>query len=390
MKRKLYVVFSVVMVLCMLALPGLTASACDLPQWTKVNAVPPNETMANVTGLASFNGNLYAGTTRWADVDVVNINSAVYQSKDGKNWKKVSPDGFGDPIHNTTIYGMVVFRDKLYVGTGDYFGGEDPSHGTSQLWRTSNGVNWEAVDTSGFGDPNNFFFSNLTVYRGMLYGAVVNAGMGVQLYHSATGNPGSWKKVTTVFDDPKYVNQHPTGFITFNEMLYLAVENAGVGLWRSKDGMTWTPVTTDGFGDAGNSGTGGFAIYKDQLYWGTGNGAGGQIWRTWDGKNWSKVMDSGFGDANNFKIESLMPYAGDLYAITSNFMTGVEAWRTNNGKKWEQVNQDGFRPGCTIGDGEDCNWGIHNGTSTLVFNNSLFAGTWNSYGGEIWKLEAHR
>lgn len=101
-------------------------------------------------------------------------------------WKKVSLDGFGDPVHNTTIYAMVVFREKLYGGTGDLGG-----NGTSQLWRTSNGVKWEAVDTGGFSDPSNYIFANLTVYRGMLYGVVKNAGVGVQLYRSATGNPGS-------------------------------------------------------------------------------------------------------------------------------------------------------------------------------------------------------
>ena len=386
MKRKLYVLFSVIVVLCMLALPGLTAAAHDLPQWKQVNAVPPNKTMSDVTAVVEFHGALYAGTTFWAPATDVPTNSAVYQSRDGKNWKKVSADGFGDPLHNTTIYKLIVFGDKLYAGTGDTAGS-----GTAQLWRTGNGVDWEAVNTDGFGDPvHNTLVEQLTVYRGMLYAAVNNSGMGVQLYRSATGNPKSWKKVTTVFDDPAFAKQGTTGFITFNETLYLSVEGAAAGLWRSKDGSAWTAVTADGFGDTGNASPGGFGIYKDQLYWGTGNwdGTGAQIWRTRDGKNWSKVMDGGFGDANNMKVEALVPYAGDLYAITTNLTTGAEVWRTGDGKKWEQVNQDGFKPGCAIDDGEHCNWSTHNGTATLVFNNSLLVGTWNPSGGEIWKLEA--
>jgi hypothetical protein len=332
--------------------------------------------------LTEFKGVLYAGTL--STTMFVPVNSAVYQSKDGKHWKKVSQDGFGDPVHNTTIGEMVVFRDRLYVGTGDMGG-----TAIAQLWRTGNGVTWEAVDTVGFGDLGNFFLSSLTVYRGTLYGVAWNSGKGIQIYRSPTGNPGSWTKATTIFDDPANAGQWHTGFITYNDMLYMAVEgSAGVGVYRSRDGSTWTAVTPGGFGGSPLDGTGSFAIYKDQLYFSASNWAtAGTIWRTLDGKNWSNVIDGGFGDANNWKVEALISYAGDLYATTTNWVTGSEVWRTGDGQTWEQVNQDGFTGSCSPWTPEPCNWGGFNGSSAFVFKQGLYVGTWNPFGGEIWKLE---
>jgi hypothetical protein len=159
MRSKVTFVFSLVVVFCLLAMPGLTAAAHNLPQWTQANPVPPNELMANINAMTEFKGELYAGTM--SAISAVPVNSAVYRSKDGMNWKKVSQDGFGDPLHNTTIGAMIAFKDKLYVGTGDWF-----RNGVAQLWRTRDGATWEPIDTAGFGDSNNFVLSGLTTYRG--------------------------------------------------------------------------------------------------------------------------------------------------------------------------------------------------------------------------------
>jgi hypothetical protein len=380
MRSKVTFVFSLVVVFCLLAMPGLTAAAHNLPQWTQANPVPPNELMANINAMTEFKGELYAGTM--SVISAVPVNSAVYRSKDGMNWKKVSQDGFGDPLHNTTIGAMIAFKDKLYVGTGDWF-----RNGVAQLWRTRDGATWEPIDTAGFGDSNNFVLSGLTTYRGMLYAASWNSEKGVQIVRSATGNPGSWAKATGIFDDAIYAAQMNTGFITYDDRLYLAVEGQGTGVYRSKDGSKWEAVSPAGLW----GGTGGFAIYKDQLYLGVGTSTGGGIWRTRDGKNWSRVMEGGFGDANNWKVETLVTYAGDLYAIVSNMGTGVEVWGTNGGEKWEQVNLDGFNGSC-FPDGffpGPCNWGTLFKNTPTLFKGGLYVGTWNFMGGEIWRMEKH-
>jgi hypothetical protein len=382
MKSRKYIVFSLLVALSMLVMPGLTATAQYLPQWTQANPVPPNELMANVTSLAVFNGNLFAGTTSW--LSAVPIDSAVYRSKDGKNWSKVSPYGFGNPLINNIIYAMVVFQDKLYVGTGGGDAGD-----LAQLWRTSNGVTWERVDTTSFGNPTNAVVNRLIVYKGKLFAAVFNTEMGIQLYRSASGNAGSWVKATTVFDDPMYSYQILSSAISFNDTLYVAVEGGGgVGVWRSKTGSTWEKVTPDGLEVIGEFGAGGFSIYKDQLFWGIENDAiGGQILRSQDGKHWSKVMEGGFGDINNVKISNFMPIGGDLYAFTSNWVSGTEVWRSSDLKNWTQANQDGFDMTCQLGDQMDCNWSTPNDFATVIFNGGLYAGNWNWNGGEIWKMD---
>ena len=140
MKSKKYVIFSLVVVLCLLVLPGLTASAHNLPQWKQANPVPPNEPISNISALAVFNGYLYTGTTYWSSL-VSNV-TAIYRSKDGRTWQKVSLDGFGTG-NNNVIDNLEVFRDQLYVATGGWNPGD-----VAQLWRSSNGTDWKPVETT--------------------------------------------------------------------------------------------------------------------------------------------------------------------------------------------------------------------------------------------------
>jgi hypothetical protein len=50
-------------------------------------------------------------------------------------------------------------------------------------------------------------------------------------------------------------------------------------VWRY-DGVTWTQVNTDGFGDAHNTGVSSLAIYNTNLYGGTWNlTTGGEVWQ---------------------------------------------------------------------------------------------------------------
>jgi hypothetical protein len=384
MKNKLHSAISLLMVFCFLALTSLTASADRLPPWTRANPVPPNPTMANLTALTEFNGEIYAATMSEAGYMDVTVNSAIYKSRDGRHWQKVSQDGMGDPVNNTSLFTLATFQGKLYVGTGKMEGG-----GIAQIWRTSNGKKWEAVDTAGLGDSANYLIGSLAVFQGRLYAATWNSGKGVQLYRSATGNPGSWKKATSLFDDAGFAANGTTGFITYNNQFYMAVEGPGEGIYRSKDGSAWSAVTPAGFGDPAVDGSGSFAIFNKQLYFGSGNFVtGGKIWRTQDGKNWSNVMAGGFGDANNYKVESLVAFNDGLFAFTSNWTTGVEAWRSGDGSHWEQVNQDAFNVSCTPFDLVTCNWGISNGKTALVFQETLYIGTWNPQGGEILTLDA--
>jgi hypothetical protein len=259
-----------------------------------------------------------------------------------------------------------------------------------QIWRSSDGQNWQPVETGGFGNPDNFGFTCFTVYKDTFYTAAANIS-GLEIWRSSTGNPGSWERVAeSGFGYPW--NYQVTGFIQFKGALYVAIETTNwantAQVWRTVDGKNWSPVVLDGFGDADNVSTGGFAIFKGTLYLGTANRfTGGQVWRSKDGLQWVQVIGNGFGDFHNYKVESLYSAGGLLFAVTysydgSNISTpgpGVEVWLSYDGIHWNQSNEDGF--------GDSCNWSTLWSNATLSFKGSLLIGTWNSCeGGEVWRL----
>ncbi len=73
----------------------------------------------------------------------------------------------------------------------------------------------------------------------------------------------------------------------FNDCLYVGTSNSVTGceIWRY-DGLTWTQVNIDGFGDPNNTGTYVMAVYNGSLYIGTENGddestlTGCEVWKT--------------------------------------------------------------------------------------------------------------
>jgi hypothetical protein len=399
MKRILCSVLCLAVVFSLLVLPELTAAAQSI--WTQVNA-EPNRPMSPVTALAEFKGSLYAATTQ---TDVTLPLSSVYRQTGDSHWVKVSPDAFGNPLNNQAIWNMVVFKGKLYVGTGWGFNWQtnDSSAYVSQIWRTSNGTTWEAVDTTGFGNPNNYLADKFTVYQGNIYAAIdqqdVNTAgggivpsLGVQLYRSASGNPGTWTKVTTIFDNPKYGYQDSTGFISYKGMLYWALEGPAE-LWRSTNGTDWTPVTQDAFGNPipQRTGSGGLAIYKGQLYWGLNTKTNkGEIWRSDDGLHWTNVMQGGFGNPNNLKVEALIPYEDNLYAVVDNFKDGISVWKSADSTHWQQVSPYGFNGVCTLDPNRNgnCNMVTLNGSATVIFEDRLYVGVWNPVGGQIWRMNS--
>jgi hypothetical protein len=56
----------------------------------------------------------------------------------------------------------------------------------------------------------------------------------------------------------------------------------------------------------------------------------------------------------------------------------MEVWRTANGVNWQQVAPAGF--------GNSSNVAPYWGSSMIVFDNTLYVGTWNWVdGGEVWQ-----
>ena len=336
-------------------------------EWQQVNADGFGDPLTTgVSALEVFKGQLYAGATNGE------VGAQVWRwQKDGQ-WQQVSETGFGSGSANAALIDLIVFQGQLYAGMGW-------NAAPGQVWRSQNGTNWQPVTTGGFGDGDNIAITNFAIFRGMLYAGTGTASGGAQIWRSKNGNSDNWTQVG--LGEPALIG-NVTGFAVYNGALYAAIEpsdalSSPIQVWRSTNGSDWTVVTLDGFGDALNVSTGGFAQFRGYLYLGTRNETtGGQIWRTQDGLNWELAVSDGFGDINNIKVESLLVHKGHLYAATFNWL-GLQVWRSAEGTNWEQVVAEGF--------GDSNNNATLWNNATAVHQANILIGTWNSVtGGELW------
>ena len=288
-------------------------------------------------------------------------------------WSQVTNAGFSSGPANPAIVDLSVFQGQLYAGAG--WNIDAPG----QVWRSPDGTNWQSVTTDGFGNIENIAVTNFVVFKRMLYAGTGSVNGSAQIWRSKTGNSGSW---TQVAPDGPGLTGNVTGFAVYKGVLYAAIEPAGglgapIQVWRSTNGSDWTTVTADGFGDERNESTGGFAQFGGYLYLGTRNEeTGAQLWRTRDGMHWEQVVGDGFGDLNNIKIESLLVYNDLLYAATYNWM-GLQLWRSVDGMNWEQVSANGF--------GDSNNFATLWNNATVEYQGKILIGTWNyADGGELW------
>jgi hypothetical protein len=381
MNRKLLVLFTMALVFCLATAVFYPARAGTPDQWTQVPLDAPGN--YGVTNLETFKGKLYASVFEFTN------GLSVWRLKNDGTWTRVTEYGFG----NSELSGtndMISFKGMLYVTACDWLG----RFTSGEMWRSANGTTWEAVTTDGFGDPNVFCLGHYAIFNDLLYVTASGPG-GLEIWRSSSGAPGAWEQVVTAAGMGDQFASGTSGFIVFKGALYAVIETDWVHparVWRTFDGVTWKVVTDDGFGDAYNVSPGGAAVFQNYLYVGMMNNLNlemgtrvGQIYRTKDGLNWERVINNGFGDPNNVKVDSLYTYQGQLYAGTWNedvntgdFASGVQIWRSADGLHWTQANQSGF--------GDPFNWVTHLSVDVAINQGSLYYGTWNPFGGQVWKL----
>jgi len=174
---------------------------------------------------------------------------------------------------------------------------------------------------------------------------------------------------------------------TFNGYLYAGVhsDTHDARIYRSSDGVTWTPVIAPGFGishDIAPRAILDFIVFNNRLYTSTGRGGDpGQIYRTLDGLNWAPMVIYGFNDQDNVDISALGEYNGMIYAGVTNSVTGAQIWRsfTGDNNTWTQVAPE--TPGTAAA----------SITGLVEFDGALYAAVeseapaqiWQSYGGTL-------
>ncbi len=249
---------------------------------------------------------------------------------------------------------------------------------------------WGQVNINGFGERENQIVTTLQTYGGLLYAATYNySGNGGQLWrHTGSG----WSVVmSNGFGDA--TNMAIDHLYEFNGNLYAGTWNedssapnstTGGQMWRSSNGTNWSRISLPGL-DASNGEIFRFTQFNGQLYastWTYTSDHGGEIWRSPSGDSgtWSQVAANGFdGNVNNIGATAFEVYNNQLYAGTYNYVTGGEVWRSPSGNagSWTQVNLDGF--------GEE-NSGIN---SLVAFQGYLYAGVMNGAisGAKLWRCQ---
>ncbi|MFC1981793.1 hypothetical protein ACFLVN_06105, partial [Chloroflexota bacterium] len=330
-----------------------------------------------VASMAIYDGYLYVGLNNGVTGgEVWRISVDGFQL--GTDWIQVNNDGFGDS-DNDRIRTLQVFENKLYAGTRNTVDG-------GQIWQTGAAggppfTDWTKVGGDGLGYPlNNPRVNSMATYNGDLYAGTANFNKGCQIWKTTDGI--NWQRVGTQgFDDKN--NTVVSSMISYNNCLYVGTRNEtdGVEIWRT-EGVggppytDWTQVNTSGFGDSSNRHAASMAVFNGCLYVGTDNeDTGTQIWRT-EGvggppyADWIQINVDGFGSLNNIGAMSMAVSNGQLYVGTWNGTGTGELWRMANGTSWNQVPISGF-----TGNGR---------IATMLAGSPVYLGTDNPNGAEVW------
>ncbi len=228
-----------------------------------------NVNNGGIQSLISYNGWLYAGTSN--PIDGYEI------------WKLEGPDGNKGPIQivanggtnslNEWACSPCVFQGKLYYGAliemmSTFFhlfpGGGD-------IIRINPDDSWEAIVGpgsitgygSGFNRRMNIYVWCMAVHDGWLYAGT---------YDVLTA-------VSSIVEDPiGFIKQMMPTSKMANPIDFIG--HAGADLYKTQDGITWYPVTQDGFSNPGNYGFRTMMSLGKDFYVGTANPYDGlEVWK---------------------------------------------------------------------------------------------------------------
>jgi hypothetical protein len=325
--------------------------------WTQINTDgfgDPNNSHMKSSG---FNQNLYVVTGKPTNEGIPGTPIKVFEYNFSA-WQQVNTDGFGNSNNKMASVGMVVYQNRLYVGTKNEVTG-------TQIW-AYDGSTWSQVyDAQDPAYPN---CGAMAVFNDRLYFST-GYGYGNSRNRVLSYDGTNWSD--TNFDDNDD-NEKIDDLAVYDGRLYLSTyrEANGCQIW-AYDESNWQIVSTGGFGDLDNYVGLNMLVYNNRLLVSTGNSVtGGQIW-AYDGQNWAQMITPGLGDPNNIVVFASSCNA-ILYAGTYNLATGGELWQLD-GMDWIQINT-----------GSDYNDATHGIFAGCFLNGQLGSFTLSDYGIGVW------
>ncbi len=327
-------------------------------------------------------------STAWAHIPIAGLPGGMYQH----------------------IPAVVVYRGQLYIGV--------QTGGPSQIWRSTDGLNWTGVITgTDFGtNPLGTSVMDFSVVGDALYAATFTSGWSGAIWRTVDGDvwepvrpnayPSVWYFDLASFQDRLYVHAHNgeilidppsdevltttngtdwdvalqpdfaiTSLSSVSGWLYVGgrrPSDSSACLWRF-DGAVWEDVSAD-FQVATNPRVQAVLSFNGSLYAATTeDGSSGRtvvgLWRSFDGRDWSPVTASDVdlirASGDYVRQISLVTYRGALYLFANDLGTG-DVWRSADGEHWESLTPAEWVAGQSRGVTR---------AGAAVFNDRLWAGT---------------
>ena len=131
----------------------------------------------SVAEIAALDGVLYVGTWKFEFDLLGGVPSdtfQLYKSDDGEDFEKVKPEFEGrENLNNVGVMKLIVYRDRLYLGTVNYIDGFTLLSSATPSVTNS----WKVHTTDGFGNSDNAYFWSAVVVDDILIAGTFNSGI---------------------------------------------------------------------------------------------------------------------------------------------------------------------------------------------------------------------
>lgn len=252
------------------------SSSPETGSWVSINGdgfgAPPN--CFCVFSLCEHKGNLYAGT---AGLQGFSLFKGTRTGPLSFRWELVVDRGAGRGMLNQGIVAMCSFGDDLYIGTGIQSGGFDRIHNVGpaafELLRMNSRGSVELVVGTdrpgyvassghgpGFSNPFNAYLWRMEVHRGQLYIGTLDT------------------SVFSLFTSKEKLSLFAADKLNRGDILGWMLACGGADLRRTRDGVMWESVSTNGFDNFYNYGIRTLVSNGESLFVGTANPFGPSIW----------------------------------------------------------------------------------------------------------------
>jgi hypothetical protein len=280
---------------------GSRSNTCDYPivfrcddpsgkEWRKVSLEGFGDT-ANVTVFCLYAGldYLYAGTLNNSGCQVWRTDGVLID--DSCHWECIAREGAGRGSLNQAVACMCEFNDALYVGTGIQNGGYDIANNigpaAGEIFRiNADGSVEVVVGSRRQGDLPSGAISGL----GPGFGNPLNGYIWSMCRHQGWLYAGTCNIGVML----EYVNLHGLGAKGERLLSHVGIDNivkqqAGAELWRSPDGENWIPVSTGGLGNKYNLGVRNLISYDSRLIIGIANPFGPCVFKQTRDGGWQET-----------------------------------------------------------------------------------------------------